>query len=236
MYRFLIADDYMDWVQTLSKEIKADPNFEVAAEAYDGKTAIRMIRELLPDVIILDIIMPECDGIYVVNYIRNQMQNYHPYIYMISGIGSDTVIGLLNHLGVDFYSMKPVLLDVVLENLHHMVSRHSNYKGEKERLEEKVREVTFRLGMNPNLMSTQCAVDALVFCFENRNCGRVLTKILYPEIARKHGISSVSVEKNIRNAVEAVKKAKTDLYQEIFCNTNMKITNGHFLSAVSEFI
>jgi two-component system, chemotaxis family, protein-glutamate methylesterase/glutaminase len=60
--RVLVADDSELFREVLSRVIGADPGFEVVAVAADGNAATRLTRELKPDVITMDLNMPDADG------------------------------------------------------------------------------------------------------------------------------------------------------------------------------
>ena len=61
----LIADDNQEFAQTLAKYIQEQEDMEVIGIAKDGEEAIDMIANIMPDVALLDVIMPHLDGIGV---------------------------------------------------------------------------------------------------------------------------------------------------------------------------
>lgn len=61
--RILIADDHGIVRKGLRLQLEQDPDFEVVGEASDGREAVRMAEELSPDVVIMDIAMPNLNGI-----------------------------------------------------------------------------------------------------------------------------------------------------------------------------
>ena len=70
--RILIADDHPIFRRGLRAMIEADPLLKVVAEADDGQSALARIRELQPDVVVLDIDMPPPDGLAVARQLQEQ--------------------------------------------------------------------------------------------------------------------------------------------------------------------
>ena len=71
--RILIADDHSVVRQGLRMFLSLDPEFEVIGEARDGAEAVRMARQLQPDVILMDLLMPVMDGIAATSAIRREL-------------------------------------------------------------------------------------------------------------------------------------------------------------------
>ena len=63
--RVLVVDDYAPWVQFVSAALEAKPQITIVGEAHDGLTAIQKVVQLKPDVVVLDIGLPDMDGIQV---------------------------------------------------------------------------------------------------------------------------------------------------------------------------
>ena len=83
VYRVIIADDegeFRRWLRALLEESK---EFRVVGEANTGTEVLDLARQLLPDLIITDLNMPDGDGIEVVRYIRTKLPGIK--VIMVSG-------------------------------------------------------------------------------------------------------------------------------------------------------
>ena len=71
--RILLVDDHSVVRQGLRLFLKYDPELEVVGEASDGAEALRQARELKPDVVLMDLLMPVMDGIAATAAIRSEL-------------------------------------------------------------------------------------------------------------------------------------------------------------------
>lgn len=71
--RVLIADDHAIVREGLCKLIKEQPDMELVGEATDGHQAVKKVKQLIPDVALLDIAMPELSGLEAVNLIKESV-------------------------------------------------------------------------------------------------------------------------------------------------------------------
>ncbi len=243
MKSVLIADDNSTWLNILEDGLNREEDYFVIGKSPDGKTAIEMIEKLKPDILLLDIIMPEYDGVYIVNHIHQNMKGYRPYIYILSGIGTDTIIKILNDLDIDFYSMKPISIDTIINNIKKITEAQRQEEKTKNTSENrmnansqillinKVKETMKTLGLSPHLFSTKCTVQAVINYINKKEEALSLTKILYPEIAAMLGVSGSSVEKNIRTAIIQIHNINSELYNGLFPNCQKKkcLTGNFYL-------
>ena len=70
MIRILIADDHRIVRQGLRLILETEPDFEVAGEASDGAQAVKLCQELKPDVVLMDLRMPNMDGLTAIERLR----------------------------------------------------------------------------------------------------------------------------------------------------------------------
>ena len=111
--RVLLVDDEHEFVQTLSERLEMRD--VGSAIAYDGESALRMVEDDEPEVIILDLRMPGIDGIEVLRRVKKT----HPSIEVIilTGHGSDEDRKTCMELGAFAYLQKPVDIEELSETL-----------------------------------------------------------------------------------------------------------------------
>lgn len=87
--RVLVVDDVADLRALFRMMLESDGRFEVVGEASDGQEAIDKARELQPDVITLDVAMPNMDGIHAIPLIHDASPGVR--IMVVSGFESDRI-------------------------------------------------------------------------------------------------------------------------------------------------
>jgi len=73
--RVLIVDDHKIFREGLRSMLEKKPDIEVVGEAENGREAIRMFKELLPDIVIMDIVMPDMNGVEATRHISADQSN-----------------------------------------------------------------------------------------------------------------------------------------------------------------
>ena len=90
--RVLIADDHSVVREGLRMFLGRDPELEVVGEAADGREAVERSRQLRPDVVLMDLLMPVMDGIAAISVIRNELPEIE-VIALTSVLESAAVVG-----------------------------------------------------------------------------------------------------------------------------------------------
>ncbi len=117
----LIADDDIAICQALERSLRFE-GFKVRS-ALNGEIAIQEIEKELPDIMILDINMPEVDGIQVTKYLRSLDIDIPICILSARDEVSDRVSGL--EAGADDYVIKPFSFEELLARIHALLRRRS---------------------------------------------------------------------------------------------------------------
>ncbi len=119
--RILVADDHELMRRGMRVLLEAQPNWSVVGEAVNGREAVHMARELKPDVVILDITMPDVNGLEAARRILSD--NPSMPILMFTMHSSKELVTAARDIGARGYLMKAEsgskLIDAVDALLHH---------------------------------------------------------------------------------------------------------------------
>ncbi|MFK7994921.1 MAG: chemotaxis-specific protein-glutamate methyltransferase CheB [Granulosicoccus sp.] len=111
--RILVVDDSCLYQRILSDVVNAKEGFEVVGVASNGKVALGMMQELKPDLVTLDILMPEMDGIQTLIELRKKWPSVRTVmVSSLTSEGSDAALDALA-LGASEYAVKPSSVDGV---------------------------------------------------------------------------------------------------------------------------
>ena len=127
-FKILLVDDEPDIVEIISYSLK-NANYDVYS-ASNGLEAIKLAKSIKPDLIILDVMMPEMDGIEACEIIRKDQVVGKTLITFLSARGEDySQIAALN-AGADDYITKPIKPKVLLSKVKSLLRRISNDQNE----------------------------------------------------------------------------------------------------------
>ncbi|MDA8335198.1 MAG: response regulator [Peptococcaceae bacterium] len=119
-YRILVVDDAA-FMRMMIKNILTKNGFEVVGEAENGGTAVKMFHELKPDLITMDITMPEMDGIEGVKEIRKS--DPQAKIIMVSAMGQQAMVMEAIQAGAKDFIVKPFQQDRIIQAIERVMAR-----------------------------------------------------------------------------------------------------------------
>ena len=124
--RIVIADDHPIFRSGLRQVIETDPTLCVVGEAGDGEAALKMIVEMAPDVVVLDVNMPGLTGFAVVESIR--AKGLATEIVMLTMHNEEAMFAKALSLGVPGYVLKDSAVSDIV-NCLHAVRRGQNFSS-----------------------------------------------------------------------------------------------------------
>lgn len=102
MVRVIIVDDDEDLLDSLSQLLSMEKDFDVIGTALNGKNAIKLTHSLRPDLVLMDIKMPEMDGVLAAEVIKTES----PDTRVVLMTGYEGLYDI-RHLEIDGFLRKP---------------------------------------------------------------------------------------------------------------------------------
>jgi two-component system, NarL family, response regulator DegU len=112
--RLLLADDHTMVRQSMRRSME-DAGFEIVGEAGDGAAAVRLARELRPDVVLMDVSMPVLDGVEATRQVRAGTGDDRPQVVILTMHADADVVRRALQAGAVGYLTKDSSIDEVVE-------------------------------------------------------------------------------------------------------------------------
>lgn len=112
MKRILIVDDSF-YMRTMLKNMLTDAGYEIVGEAPNGQTAMELAKETKPDLITLDVILPDNTGLDVLKGIKAEQPDMK--VVIVSAVGQEVIVNEALEYGALSYIVKPFSEERVLE-------------------------------------------------------------------------------------------------------------------------
>jgi DNA-binding NtrC family response regulator len=125
--KLLLVDDEREFVQTLSERLMMRDMG--SAVAYDGESALKLINEDEPDVIIVDLKMPGINGLEVLQKVKETRPLIE--VIILTGHGNEEDRKLCMELGAFAYLQKPLDINVLSETIREANEKAKQAKGSK---------------------------------------------------------------------------------------------------------
>ena len=250
--RILIADAGADFSSLVSDLVAKEGDMEVVGTADNGVDALALIDELGPDVLLLDLVLSKLDGLELLR--RLGETGARPHVIVLSGFVNGKVVGECSALGADYFISKPCDPAALLIRTRQLVgdSRGEGvlpgYElGERRRspgdagLETVVTDIIHEIGVPAHIKGYQYLREAIILTIRDMDMINAVTKVLYPEVARKFATTPSRVERAIRHAIEvAWDRGDIEVLQKFFgytvSNIKGKPTNSEFIAMIADHL
>ncbi|MDR2752468.1 MAG: sporulation transcription factor Spo0A [Clostridiales bacterium] len=249
--KVLLADDNKDFIDTLTNYLNSQLDMEIIGVAYDGLDAYQKIISLKPDVAILDGIMPNLDGLGILERLEKaKCPNETPICIMLSAVNQEKITQQAIDLGAEYYMVKPFDLACLASRIRQMKDVLSSNgtvpsaavksaKNQNVNLESRVTNILHEIGVPAHIRGYHYMREAIMMAVEDIDVLNYITKELYPSIAKKCNTTPSRVERAIRHAIEvAWSRGKVDIIDNMFGytinNHKGKPTNSEFIALIAD--
>ncbi|MCI8545013.1 MAG: sporulation transcription factor Spo0A [Bacilli bacterium] len=240
--KVLMVDDNLNLVEMVKEYFKNHETISINFEAYDGEQGIELIDKERDhyDLIILDLIMPKKDGIYVLEEMKKR--GISKKVIVATSYNASEVIREVSEYGVSYFILKPFELPDLEKRI-----LESNRKKEETKnidfyynnLQISITKMLHELGIPSHIKGYQYIREGIGIIFERPETIGGITKELYPELADKFDTTVSRVERAIRHAIEVSwNRGNWSLMEEIFGHSvdidKAKPTNSEFIVTIAD--
>ena len=187
--RVLMIDDNKSLVDMIEEYFSDNEKIKVVKKAYSGLEGIKVIDKNRNDydVIILDLIMPNKDGIYVLDEMKKR--GISKPVIISTSYNQDEMIRKVSEYGVRYFLLKPYdLTDLesrILELSNFELKENKNINLFHSGLQMSITKILHDLGVPSHIKGYQYIKEGIMLIYENPSMIGGITKELYPEIANK---------------------------------------------------
>lgn len=245
--RILIADPNEDFRTLLAAAIGEEEDMEVVGTAGDGVEALALTAEQAPDVLLLELVFPRLDGLGVLQKLPETGAS--PKVIVVSGFWNERVLSACSELGVSYFIPKPCDLSALVSRVRQVSAPGRETSAPRSAavavrpaepsLESVVTDIIHEIGVPAHIKGYQYLREAIILTINDMDMINAVTKVLYPEVAKRYGTTPSRVERAIRHAIEvAWDRGDIETLQKFFdytvSNIKGKPTNSEFIAMIAD--
>ena len=238
-----ILQDTKECVEELKAHFENDDEFEVVGESTDGISAISMIAEKKPKLLITELVLLGYDGLSVIERVKELKCNTK--IIVLSALTSESAVRKAISAGVDYFMAKPYGFSILkkrmlgLEDNVEIMAKDVVESFHKVSLDEKISKIFINVGIPPHIKGYSFLREGVKMAVADPEIINNITKKLYPSIGEKYNTSASKVERAIRHAIEVawnrgrIESINSILGVRAYIGAE-KPTNGEFIALVAD--
>ncbi|MCI8304837.1 MAG: sporulation transcription factor Spo0A [Lawsonibacter sp.] len=239
--RIVIADMGTEFRRSLTRTLTEESGLQVVGETGDGPELVRMVRDLKPDGVVMEMVLTGMDGMDVLDELAKVKDR--PQVLVLSSYMKGSMVDMAAAKGADFFMTKPCRVSAVGERLRQVMSPGGlePEQGSGSSLEGQVTAIIHEVGVPAHIKGYQYLRRAIIIAVEDMDVINAVTKVLYPEVAKSFGTTPSRVERAIRHAIEvAWDRGDLETLQKYFgytvSNAKGKPTNSEFIAMIADRI
>lgn len=242
--RVLVADADEVFRDALVETLNEAEDMEVMAFTDNGEQAVEMVRTYRPDILVMDLILPRMDGLDVLAALD---PSNRPKVLVLSALARGNTTELALARGANYCLMKPCKLSSAVERIRQLTTPYrmdedaadrAAFRG-RQSLESAVTSIIHEIGVPAHIKGYQYLREAIMMTVDNMEVINAVTKVLYPEVAKRFSTTASRVERAIRHAIEvAWDRGDLETLQKYFgytvSNAKGKPTNSEFIAMIAD--
>ncbi len=203
----------------------------------DGIQALELLHALVPDILILDVMLPSLDGITLLQ--KAAQQGLRPSVIVMTSYYSEYISNAAGHFDVCYMMRKPCCADACAARIEDISKGLLLSSAPKSDSRTQITSVLLQLGLSAKLKGYAYLREGILLF--SQDTSQMVTKELYPAIAAKFSSSRDQVERAIRSAIQnAWKDRDSDIWSRYFTQVEEGSshcpTNGEFIARLADYL
>ena len=225
MPRLLIADTAEAQALALQKRLGSEYEIRVC---HDGNRAVELIHSFLPDIIVLDLMLPHIDGMSILFNLR--ASGRRTKVITLSRFYSDYIMTRLSKLDV-IPMTKPYGMGAMLTNICDLAKEDSR---EEKNVESELEYILLQLSFRTEVTRCNCVRRAILEKYHS--APNFVTKELYPAVAKTCGGSVERVEKAIRDMIKDARENGNRALWRLYFPSGKCPSNDVFIGKMATYL
>ena len=197
----VLADASEEYRTILKKTMESTGEFQVVGSAGSGVEALRLVQQLYPQLLIMDLVLPELDGFGLLKQLQS-MGDRAPKIIVVSAFCVQRTVSQAVQMGVWYFLSKPCSEESLLELMRQAAQSQQEMGDFSPALEGQVTAIIHEIGVPAHIKGYQYLREAILIAVQDMDVINAVTKVLYPEVASRFSTTPSRVERAIRHAIE----------------------------------
>ena len=194
--KIMIADDHDMLRKGISAFLDTNPDFELVGEATTGIEAIEICEKFHPDIILMDLLMPEMDGVTAIKHIKSDFPNTQ--VIALSSFSERELIESALEAGANSYLLKNVSADKLAESIRFAHQGMSMMSPE-------ITPILFQKEPTQNDFNlTNRELDVLALLVEGQTNAEIALKLSISKFTVKNHVSNILTRLGVDSRVKAV--------------------------------
>ena len=230
--KLLIADGTEDFRQALHDTLRGAYRVRTC---QDGKTAIQLLHSFRPEILVLDLMLPELDGISLLH--AACAEDLRPMVLATTRFVNDYVLESVTALGVGYLMLKPCDIHATVARIRDLHQHLSPPVLSEADPRAQISNLLLSLGIPTKLRGYAYLREAILLMA--RRPGQSITKELYPDVGLACSTTAVHVERSIRSAIQIAWNHRDDRIWQLYFQAQAdgslpRPTNAAFISRLAD--
>lgn len=244
--KLLLSNESVEFAEECVRVLKSY-DIDTLTCPKDGVMLTEAIISLNPDVVLMDVFMPQLDAISVMKATRQRSMTKRPIFFTMSSFDSPRLEREVMSAGASYYYLKPIDAECLAERIlsvckgEELANGSNNISAQTQSndLEMQITQIIHQVGIPAHIKGYHYLRDAIMLSVGNSEYINAVTKQLYPTVAKHYTTTPSRVERAIRHAIEvAWDRGDVDILNGYFGYTihtgRGKPTNSEFIAMIAD--